>query len=104
MKIVYDIQNIHDNDLINIPELDLLHGIFNTSKTTKILILVIPQSYMSVWINVEARQYTYLSLLYGECSSTILMRISTSKIKRKKDAVMQWQPKRVILQLIIEFK
>ena len=56
MKIVYDIQNIHDNDLINIPELDLLHGIFNTSKTTKILILVIPLSYMSVLIPTRDRK------------------------------------------------
>ena len=48
MKIVYDIQNIYDNDVINIPEINLLHGIFNTSKTTNILILVIPLSYMSV--------------------------------------------------------
>ena len=48
MKIVYGKQNIYDNDVINIPELNLLHGIFNPSKTTKILILVIPLSYMSV--------------------------------------------------------
>ena len=48
MKIFYDIQNIYDNDVINITELNLLHGIFNPYKTTKILILVIPLSYMSV--------------------------------------------------------
>ena len=91
MKIFYDIQNIYDNDMINIPELNLLHGIFNPYKTTKMLILVIPLSYMSVWIYVEARQYTSLILLYGECSSTILMIISMSKIKRTKDDVMHWQ-------------
>ena len=93
MNIFYDIQNIYDNDMINIPELNLLNGIFNPYKTTKMLILVIPLSYMSVWIYVEARQYKSLILLYDECSSTILMIISMSKIKRTKDAVMHWQTK-----------
>ena len=41
--------------------------------------------------NVEARQCISLIFLYGECSSTILMRISKSKVKRTKYAVMQWQ-------------
>ena len=91
MKIVYDIKNIYDNDVINIPELNLLYDMFNPSKTTKMLILVIPLSCMSVWINAEARQYISLILLYSECSFTILMRIPTSKIKRTKYSVMQWQ-------------
>ena len=48
MKIVYDMQNIYDNDVINTPELNLLRDIFNPSKTTKILILIISLSYISV--------------------------------------------------------
>ena len=104
MKIVYDIKYIYDNDVINIPELNLLYDMFNPSKTTKMLIIVIPLSYMSVWINAEARQYISLILLYGECSSTILMIIPTSKIKRKKILLCNGKHKRVKLQLIIEFK
>ena len=48
MKIVYGKQNIYDNDVINIPELNLLYDMFHPSKTTKMLVLVIPLSCMSV--------------------------------------------------------
>ena len=73
---MYDMNNIHDNDVYIIYWSNLLHDILNISKTNKILILVITLSCMDIL-------KTSFLLLSG-CSSMVVIRRLTSKIEIQK--------------------
>ena len=51
-------KGIHDNDIINVSECNLLHVILNNSKTLKIIFLIILLYYMGVWIILEVESDT----------------------------------------------
>ena len=55
MNIFNDINIVHDNEVNNIYEWNLLHGILNHSKCTKIQIAILPLFYMVVWIHVQVK-------------------------------------------------
>ena len=51
MKSLNDTNCIHDNKINNIAKFNLLHGILNYYKYTKIWIAIIPVFYTDVWVH-----------------------------------------------------
>ena len=88
-KIIY----IHDNEVNNISEFNLLHDIINISKRT----ININSHYSPILhgcmniIKVRSNFKNFLILLDSGCSSTIVVRRLVEKLGAEKYSVMQWQ-------------
>ena len=84
---------IHDNEVKNIAECNLLHDITNPPKHA----ININSHYSPIlhgFVNTRkgrAKFKNFQIILDSGCSSTILMRRLVEKLCPEKDAVMQWQ-------------
>ena len=79
----YGMNNIHDNEINNISKCNLLKDISKHSGRVKNLnykYYPILTGYMNICTGKE-KLYIFLTLLYSRCSSNILMRRLTFKIK-----------------------
>ena len=84
---------VHDNEVENIFECNLLHEKINPPKRTKNMdshyspILCLYMNTRKGRTNIN----NFRNLLDGGCSSTIVIRRLVEKICTEKDSVMQWQ-------------
>ena len=85
--------HIHDNEVHNIAECNLLHDIINPHKRAKnINIHYYPIIHRCINTRKgRAKFKNFQILLNGGCSSTIVMRMLVQNICPEKDDVMQWQ-------------
>ena len=92
MKILNEINNIHDNEVNNIAEFNLPRDTFSTYKRTKILNI----NYSPIlrgFVNTcrgKAKFNNFRILLDSGCNSTVVMRSVITKLTPKEEDVIQW--------------
>ena len=86
MKRLNDMNCIHNKDINNISEFNIIHDILKSYKCTKnINIYYTPILHGCVnTLRGKATSVVFLILLYSICSSTVVIRMSITKIKTKK--------------------
>ena len=92
IEIQNGITSIHDNEVNNIYECNLLHDIINPPKMTKFLNIHY-SPILHVCMNTRKSKSKFKNfriLLDNGCSSTIVMVRLVEKNSPKKDAAMQW--------------
>ena len=92
MKILNDMNHIHENEVNNISECNLLHGVLDPSKLTK-NINIYHSPILRVCMNTcrgKAKFKNFRILLVSGFSSTIVMRSLLDKLKAKKGGVVKW--------------